>query len=490
MTFLNSFSFKSGVQRQLSLYVIMPMLLVSGLAIAIGLQVASSSTKNRLQSDLDLVGRAISLPVGQALQNNDIASVQANLDSVFNIGRIYGASVYDDNGQQLANAGITENDLSESAVANETVTTGTSQESYRNFSGRNVYSQFVPVFDYGGQTIGLIQINRRASDFEQSLQQLTWYAWSIWASFGLVTMAILYFGHFQGVGKHVTQLRHTMKAVALGDRTVRAELNGPTELQEIAKGLNGMLDSIAQAERSLDERREKELALQKALQEKEKMAAVGNVASGVAHELGAPLTVISARANRLLKNQTDDEQIRQIRAIKGQVDRLTGLIKQLMSFARSPIQTKQPVNLVTAINQAIRQISFENTNDIAISLTQPTDIVIALDEARISLALVNLLRNALQAAKSSVTIKVHDHADYVEVTIDDDGDGIADKTGALEPFNSSKPQGKGTGLGLAIVQQVMLENNAVLTLSDNDAQGCRATITLHKTGDSLDFGKR
>ena len=111
----------SSLQRRLLAYVVVPMLLISGAAITVGLQVASENANDRLKSDLELLGRAISLPISDALLNNDLDTVQANLDSVFSIGRVYGASVYNVYGEQVAEAGVTETDLSNSRLALQTV---------------------------------------------------------------------------------------------------------------------------------------------------------------------------------------------------------------------------------------------------------------------------------------------------------------------------------------------------------------------------------
>ena len=242
----------SSLQRRLLVYVVMPMLLISGVAISVGLQVASDEANERLKSDLELLGRAISLPISDALLNNDLSTVQANLDSVFNIGRVYGASVYNVYGQQVAEAGITETDLSNSQLALQTVQTGIKQDDYRRVEGRDVFSQFLPIVDRGGRIIGLLQINRRASDFDESFETLSQYAWLSWGAFGLITIAVLVFGHYRGVGRHVVALKDAMLRVAEGHRSTRVTPAGPSELQEVAQGFNRMLDSITEAEQELE----------------------------------------------------------------------------------------------------------------------------------------------------------------------------------------------------------------------------------------------
>lgn len=471
----------SSLQRRLLIYVVVPMLMISGVAISVGLQVASDEANERLKSDLELLGRAISLPISDALLNNDLSTVQANLDSVFNIGRVHGASVYNVYGQQVAEAGITETDLSNSQLALQTVQTGVRQDDYRRVEGRDVFSQFLPIVDRGGRIIGLLQINRRASDFDESFETLSQYAWLSWAAFGLITIAVLVFGHYRGVGRHVVALKDAMLRVAEGNRSTRVTPAGPSELQEVAQGFNRMLDSITEAEQELEQRREHEASLQQALREQEKMAAIGSVASGVAHELGAPLTVIDGRASRLLRNHKDEDSQRQLKAVRGQVQRLTGLVNQLLAFSRTPVQQREAISLRDLIATAMTSIEFEQDRGSAkVVIKELVDVILKVDIKRLELALVNVLRNGLQAAELEVVVAAEFADEGVIITIDDDGEGLPEsmKDKALQPFETNKPQGKGTGLGLTIVKHVLNDHNGELSLTNNPNGGCRVTLSL------------
>jgi len=470
----------SSLQKRLLLYVVVPMIVISGVAISFGLQLMAQQEEQRLKADLELLGRAISLPISDALLTNDLPAVQANLDSVFSIGRVYGASVYNVEGNQVAEAGITETDLSNSFLAQQTVETGVTQDDYRRVEGQDVFSQFMPIIDRGGRIIGLLQINRKASDFDERFAQLSKVAWFSWAAFALVTIAVLIFGHYRGVGRHVVELKNAMRRVAEGDRDIRVTPQGPSEIAEISDGLNRMLDSIDRAEQELKQRRQQEEKLQQALREQEKMAAIGSVASGVAHELGAPLTVIDARAKRLLKNNTNSEEIRQLDAVRGQVQRLTGLVNQLLAFSRTPVAERKPCEVQQLLARAIQSIGYERDDDpIKIHVDGQVSSLINVDDKRFELALINVLRNALQAAKSEIVVSLRG-GDTVEICVCDDGPGIDDamKNTATQPFNSTKPQGKGTGLGLTIVSHVMTDHHGSMTLENAEHGGCCVRLRL------------
>ena len=424
----------SGLQKTLTFYIMLPLLALSGIAIGIGLERAAEFQDERLRDDLELVGRAIHVPVSDALIRRDITTVQASLDSVFKIGRVYGASVYDTEGALVASAGVTERDLSESLLAEQVILTGETQDSYREVAGRNVFSQFVPIHDRGGQIIGFMQLNRRAQDFDNSFTQLSRIAWGTWLVLALATVAILVFGHYRGVGRYV------------------------------------------------------ELKLEQQRREQEKMVAIGQVSSGVAHELVAPLTVIDGRAKQLLKRHDDAESQRQLQAIRGQVQRLTKMVKQLLAFSRTPVSAKQPLGVSNLMEQARRSISFEQAQEgPQIELTLPApELSLECDGQRLELALVNILRNALQAAQHKVAVTVVADNEQILIQVRDDGAGLPEQVGQdelIKPFTTTKKTGEGTGLGLALVSYIMADHQGSLALrnwqaADLTTGGCEVTLTL------------
>ncbi|WP_241974334.1 sensor histidine kinase [Aliidiomarina minuta] len=478
----------AGMQRALLLYVVLPLLVTAGLGIGYGLDRVSKLESDRLKDDVELIGRAIRLPIGEALAVGDEEAVRRTLQSVFDIGRIYGASVFDVNGNQVAAAGITERDLTSSQVAQQVVTTGEQQERYRQVSGMFLFSHFIPVFDDLGRTNGFIQINRRASDFDASLEQLSRTAWATWWVMCLVTLAIVIFGHYGGVGRHVNALKMSMNRIETGERSHRALETGPTEIAEVAKGLNRMLDSIDRKDLELAKRQAHEETLAQQLQHQEKMAAIGRVAGGVAHELGAPLTVIDGRARRLLKANENPDEIRQLTAIRGQVARLTRIVRQLLNYTRRTGSGFSNVQLNELINECLENVRHELPEDgPRLTLLSSPSLHALCDESRIELALVNIIRNAAQVAAKRVEVSLEDGANQVVIRVRDDGSGLpedVDEYQLLEPFYTTKAQGEGTGLGLAIVDNVMAEHNGSLSIGNHADGGCEVTLCFPRQPDS------
>lgn len=473
----------SGLQRTLLLFVVLPLLLLTALGIRFGLGQASQFQEQRLKNDLELIGRAISIPVGAALGENDQAAIELALGSVFVLGEVYGASVFDVDGTRIATAGITESDLSRTSIPERIVTTGEGQEAYSRVAGRDLFSHFLPLFDHSGQIKGLIQITRRASDFGRALDQLTIIAWLVWALLGLTIISAVMLGHYGGVGRHVDKLLAHMQRVAAGDHSHRAAPGGPSEVASLASGLNSMLDSIEQAQLELEAHRQAETALLARLKDNEKMVAIGGMARGIAHELGAPLSVIDGRARRLQKTEgLDARQQRQLDGIRSQVSRLTRTVKQLLDYCR-PAATQHrnilPALLLESIAESMRPEIEAAGKELHLALPLQSPGLYG-DAGRLELALLNLVRNALQAAQSRLSITLGTEPGLLAICVEDDGKGLPETPieQLLEPFYTTKSPGEGTGLGLAIVQAVAEEHQGQLELGKSSMGGCRACLRL------------
>nr|WP_231730970.1 ATP-binding protein [Lacimicrobium alkaliphilum] len=472
-----------GLQPLLTLYLVLPMVIIYALVTWFGLAFVKQMANEKLRSDLELVGRAIRLPVSEALAKNDLTALQSNLESVFSIGRVYGASVFDKEGKLVTFSGVTEKDLSRSYMAELVVQTGEQQDGYRSVEGRDVYSYFLPITDRQGEVNGLLQITRRASDFERSFEKLTRLAWLSWAGLVLVTLGILFLGHHRAIGRYVSQLVNSMRRVAQGDHKHRATESGPREIRELITGLNQMLDSITAAEAEISAHRHQEYLLQEQLKEKEKMAAIGQVARGVAHELGAPLTVIDGRAQRLSRKTDDADSLRQLEAVRGQVKRLTRMVQQLLDFSRHQQVQTEEFGITELVNQAVENLGYEMLIDscqIQITPSSPAQMLCG-DPQRLELALINILRNAVQAAQREVTIYWHKDSESLMIHIEDDGPGLTTPEQSeklLSPFYTTKSQGEGTGLGLTIAAHIIKDHRGELTLTNRKNGGCRVTVRL------------
>jgi len=477
------FRLAGGLQRALLLFVALPLIAVSAMGIRFGFDQANRFQETLLKNDLELIAQAISIPVGDALARKDVEAVAMALQSVFTIDRVYGASVFDIQGERVAAGGIAERDLTNSIIPGRIQATGEKQESYRRVAGRTVFSHFFPLFDSHGQSIGFIQITRRQGDFTRSLQQLTLLSWGVWGLLTLTIVVTVLVGHYGGIGRHVDKLLGAMAAVEDGDQSQRVQVHGPREVAALATGLNSMLDAIQRSERELEARRAAEHRLVLELKDNERMAAIGRMARGFAHELGAPLSVIDGRARRLQRQGlTNEAGEREVEDIRRQVRHLTHTVRQLLDYSRPVSRQTRPYDLAQVVEQAQSVIKSEwQPGDPELKVGALPDLpAMTGDPDRLLLALLNVMRNGLQAAANEVIVRACKEENGVAIIVEDDGPGLPtlDLAHLVEPFFSTKASGEGTGLGLSITHSILVEQGGSLAVENRAAGGGRVTLVL------------
>jgi len=465
----------------LVLTIVLPLIVISGLGVYWGLGIVQSHNEERLQQDLSLVAHATRYPLSRAIEMGDYVQVNDITTSIFSIDQVYGASVYDRRGDRVSQVGVVDVNIRESARAADAVARGGELGAFREIEGETVFSHFTPLFSEDGRIIGLLQITRQRSDFDQRLETLRANAWWIWSVMAGAILLVAIAGHYGGVGRHVDRLLDAMNRVREGDRQVRVPLQGPREVQHIATALNEMLVSVEAAEDEIRTSQTREAQLNHRLQHQEKMAMIGRVAGGVAHELGAPLSVVEGRARILERRSRDGSNARHIEDIRVQVQRMTRIIRQLLDCFRHVPQNMSEQLPVDALIRSCLHANGEEMHGSAISLevdNQAPDAVITGDGTRLELAITNLLRNAFHAAEKRVLVTIQSGPQAVAITVEDDGPGISADVREMvfEPFYTTKPAGEGTGLGMAVVKSVMQEHKGAIVIGQSRWGGCAVVL--------------
>lgn len=461
----------------MAMQVALPVLLLLGVILAVSLTLVGQFIESRMQRDLQLVARTIHLPVSQALERRDLEQLQNSMASVFGITEVYGAYLFDAQGRRLSSFGVVNPTQKQATDALEQITEGEFAQ-YERIKGRDVYSFFMPLFDETGQPNGLLQVTRRRSDIEKELTQLRYWSWGGFALVSVLILGTLTLAHQRAVGRPVDQLLNSMKRVSAGERAHRAVMMGPNELHQLASNMNGMLNAIELAEDNEATQRQAREAMAEKLRQTETLAALGQLSAGVAHELGAPISVVDGRANRLMRRLTDSKDINELNEIRHQAARMTAIIQQLLNFGRSSRAQMRSLTVAELVSRSVALLSESNP---MITVAAGPDAQIIGDSLSLEQALLNLLRNACQACPTGpVQISWQRHTTEVEIVIDDAGEGVTDelKQTIFEPFVTTKIPGEGSGLGLAIVQRVMREHHGDIQLVDSPLGGARFCLTL------------
>lgn len=472
-------------------FVLLPLL---GLLVALGLlglREFEQQMELRMQEDIELVARSIRLPISTAMVRRDALDVQQALDSAFQLEQVFGVYVYDSRGDLIATSGPRSPSLDRRHEARVITETG-SQGAFDERQGREVFSFFLPLTDAGGRIIGLLQITRDVTRFQAYIAQMRWQGGLAIALLALVFLLVVLVGYHRAVGRHVRRLAEAMQRVGGGTRGLRVPEQGPQELRLLATTMNEMIERREDSEQALEAQRAQRAELEEKLRQSEKLAAIGQLAAGVAHELGTPLGVIAGRAQRARRAIPGDSPASgEIGSLLAELGRVEHIVRQLLNFARRNPLNVRDIALPDLVGDVVTRVRIgADRPDIAIETGPGADddhgepLTLVADPARLEQALGNLVENAIQAARRWVRVEWRridtEPRSLVEISVLDDGPGIAEEHAdhLFEPFFTTKPTGQGTGLGLAVAHAAVEAHGGDLRLDREWRPGARFVITL------------
>jgi two-component system NtrC family sensor kinase len=226
-------------------------------------------------------------------------------------------------------------------------------------------------------------------------------------------------------------------------------------------------------------------SLQAKLMHAEKMAAVGQLVSGVAHEVNNPLTAILGFADLLMDNSEVPESARKdLRVILQEAQRTKQIVQNLLSFARQMPPQWKPVHLNPIVKRTIQLRAYDfHSRGVAITENYDDDLPLVMgDSQQLQQVFLNILNNAYDAVRDSasgprIEISSARRGDSVEVSFRDNGSGIAQAERIFDPFFTTKQVGQGTGLGLSICYGIVKEHGGEISCSNNTgAPGATFTV--------------
>jgi PAS domain S-box-containing protein len=221
------------------------------------------------------------------------------------------------------------------------------------------------------------------------------------------------------------------------------------------------------------------------MQRADRLALVGQLASGLAHEIGTPLNVIAGNAELLRQDLYQQGVPREaLTAIIEQTDRITGLIQRLLTFARTQPQPMEPLALQEPLWRTLRLLATRFRHEAITPIVEvPEDLPLVWGAAdQLEQVFLNILVNAWHAMPDGGTVTIQAHvpdARHVQLLFRDTGRGMpaAELARAFEPFFSTKGE-RGTGLGLAICQQIIDHHRGTIRLDSSPGVGTTVTLML------------
>lgn len=295
------------------------------------------------------------------------------------------------------------------------------------------------------------------------------------------------------VGRPTRALMDKARDVGRGELEPDLRLPSNDELGAVAQEMNAMCHQLARARDETAREAAARLAAVESLRHADRLATVGRLASGLAHELGTPLNVVEARAGFILEDSAPDSPSRNsARVIIQCTEQMTQLIKQLLAFARP--RTLEPILLALdgmsrSVVDLVQPLAAQRGVTLKTAELQPAPV--RADEVLLQQALTNVVVNAMLASSEGGTVTVStgtvqakkpgtdEVKSWRTVAVRDDGVGMSPevKASIFEPFFTTRPAGEGTGLGLPITLNILEDHGGFLLVDSAPGQG--STFTLH-----------
>ncbi len=339
---------------------------------------------------------------------------------------------------------------------------------------KNYITRYTPLLNHDQEIVGILYVGALQSTFQTLVnsvaQRISLVAFLTVLLTFLLTAPISL--RITRPLKDLRQLSQTSQLVMQGDLDARVQPTAGGEVGLLEESFNQMLDTLQ--------------ATQEQLVQSEKLASLGQLAAGVAHELNNPLSTIYLFCDLLLRTSGPHNQKHSdLETIMHETQRCKNIVGSLLDFARQHQVEAREMDLNTLIKTIINiEQKHSRYRDISIQTRLAPDLpLIQADPGQLQAVFTNLMTNAAEAmppgGKLTITTSPYPR-DMVTFTVQDNGEGIPPENLAklFTPFFTTKPVGKGTGLGLAIVYGIVKMHRGQIHIQSEIGKGTRVTVQL------------
>ncbi|MGA7194389.1 MAG: cache domain-containing protein [Anaerolineales bacterium] len=331
--------------------------------------------------------------------------------------------------------------------------------------------RYLPLRDHQNNVVGMLYVGAREADFNKLVNdfniQVALIALVCIGVAGVIAVPIA-----RLITQPLIELVDANHHLAKGELNVRVQPYGRGEIAMLGRSFNSMVETLSETQR--------------ALIHKDKLASMGQLAAGVAHELNNPLGTIMLYSDVMYRDaQEDDPRREDLKMIINEAYRCKIIVADLLNFARQQEVMAQDTNLNALLQDVVDKLRNQPSLE-RLELRCRFDSQLPLiqaDPAQLQQVFINLINNSADAIEGPGTVTVSTHIvskDLVEVRVTDSGSGIAPENldKLFTPFFTTKPAGKGTGLGLAIVYGIVKMHRGQINVESKLGDGATVIITL------------
>jgi len=360
------------------------------------------------------------------------------------------------------------------------------QEEIRVYKKAPIFAYAFPLKDRKGGNIGGVSILQHTSFMEKDIKRAEWNILiTVLILIGGI-VAIVLMGTRKWISQPISHLIVGINHIAKGNLDTRIDLRRKDEISILGRAFNQMAINLREARERIVRDGETKLELERTLRQSEKLATIGQLASGLAHEIGTPLNIISGRVELTKRRIEDEIANKNLDIISQQTERITKIIQQVLGFVRKKKPEQKTLYLGTLLETTLDFLDHQIQNQkVRVVNEMENDLPSVIgDPDQLQQVFLNLFLNAIQAMPEGGTLHLsasskwiskegleNEQRQYVEVCVEDTGVGMNREviSNIFNPFFTTK--NGGTGLGLMVSQGIIQDHEGWIDVESEIGKG-------------------
>lgn len=338
-------------------------------------------------------------------------------------------------------------------------------------------SAYSPVYDIKDRVIGILYVGILEDKYYHIKRSAAVYALLVTMISAVVALGLSAY-LIRSIISPLRDLVEASNRIAMGNFESKIAVKSADEMGYLCETFNSMIDAIVQRDRKLKEQTERQIV------QSEKLASLGRLASGIAHEINNPLTGVLSYSTVLYDELKNTEYGEDLKTIVNETIRCREIVKGILDFARETKIEKQRANLNRVINEVLslleKHVDFQNIRIKRFLADNLPDI--SIDVNQIKSVFNNLAVNAADAmhgeGELTISTRYDEERRVIVCTVSDTGVGISEENinKIFDPFFTTKDPGKGTGLGLSVTYGIIQRHNGTISVQSTVGSGTTFTI--------------
>jgi two-component system NtrC family sensor kinase len=338
-------------------------------------------------------------------------------------------------------------------------------------------SGYTPIYNINNRVIGILYVGILEEKYNVIKRETMIYYLLMTAIVAIIAVVISIY-LIQNIINPIKSLLDASGEIAMGNYNKKIEIRSDDEIGYLCSAYNKMVDAIVERDEKLKEQTERKIV------QSEKLASLGRLASGIAHEINNPLTGVLGYSTVLLEDLEGSEYQEDLQIIVDETKRCRDIVGEILNFARETKIEEESANINTIISDALsillKHISFQNIRIVKRLSEDIPDM--NLDINQMKSVINNLAVNAADAMPEGGLLTVSTYVsrdDEVVIEVSDTGTGISEEnlSKIFDPFFSTKEVGQGTGLGLAVTYGIIKRHNGSIEVKSKLGEG--TTFIIH-----------